>query len=715
MRRSQLSCWASLAVLVFALPRLSESRGVTAVEKVIELLTKLDKQVTEEGAKEAAEYDKFACFCKEQADNKQYAIERSTDKIASLGASIDKLGTEIQALDTEIGTLGERITELEGEIDGEEQARKLEYDAYVLADKNITEAIEQVQMAIKAMKESKGKMSAGTKLDLQQVAELAHSSVPSTSQHGKVLASLLDDSAPGDPRGYTYRSNDIIATLQYLERTFKESKKRKDEEEHAAAAASDKKVLAWANEKKFKKKSKMEKEELSAEKTQEKTGLETDKQQEETDKQADIDFRDELAQQCQGKAEEWDQRSQSRSAELTAISEAIGILKSGVSTTYGANKKLVGLAAKKAVVRRLRGGSSKSSTSPVAAKMGSATRRAPVSLLQVGGEDRSQVAGVHAVMKALGESANELKSPSLVVLNAKVAMQVDHFEKVRGLIKDLIAKLEAEATSEQTQKGVCDTEMTAAVANRDSEATNMEGERATIATKEAQVVALKQEISDLSKEIAALHRALKEATDLRQAEKEDNEKTLVDAAAGKQAVTEAINVLEAYYGTSSGTSFTQDGATPLDREGNSVGDLAPETSFSGDYTGKQDASKGIIGLLNVILADFERTETAVGDMESAAAGKFTTFKTETENSVGTKNNDVSTKEGEVETLEGAITDAQNALNTAEGLHATALQELEKLKAMCIEGEESYAERRRKREQEIEALKQALRILDDWQK
>merc|ERR1712087_601537 len=100
-------------------------------------------------------------------------------------------------------------------------------------------------------------------------------------------------------------------------------------------------------------------------------------------------------------------------------------------------------------------------------------------------------------------------------------------------------------------------------------------QRATISTKEAQIVALKREISDLSKKIAALHKALKEATDLRQAEKEDNERTIADAAEGKRAVEQAISVLEAYY------SFTQDHATPLDREGNSVGDLAPGTSFSG--------------------------------------------------------------------------------------------------------------------------------------
>jgi len=34
--------------------------------------------------------------------------------------------------------------------------------------------------------------------------------------------------------------------------------------------------------------------------------------------------------------------------------------------------------------------------------------------------------------------------------------------------------------------------------------------------------------------------------------------------------------------------------------------------------------------------------------------------------------------------------------------------------MCVEGEETYAERVAKRQQEIEALKEALNILETWQ-
>jgi len=34
--------------------------------------------------------------------------------------------------------------------------------------------------------------------------------------------------------------------------------------------------------------------------------------------------------------------------------------------------------------------------------------------------------------------------------------------------------------------------------------------------------------------------------------------------------------------------------------------------------------------------------------------------------------------------------------------------------MCVDGTETYAERVKKREEEIAALKEALKILDEWQ-
>jgi len=82
-----------------------------------------------------------------------------------------------------------------------------------------------------------------------------------------------------------------------------------------------------------------------------------------------------------------------------------------------------------------------------------------------------------------------------------------------------------------------------------------------------------------------LAKALNEATELRSDEKKENEQTLEEAKAGKEAVEQAMKVLKEFY-----EGFLQYKPPKSDREGKTVEDRAPETSFSGDYKGKQEAS-----------------------------------------------------------------------------------------------------------------------------
>merc|ERR1719284_1603913 len=91
--------------IFLCLAAVNESAKVTPMEKVIGLMKDLSAKVAEEGKKEAAQYDKFACFCKEQADEKLYAIEKSEAKIADLKAEIKELNGDIAELNTDISDL----------------------------------------------------------------------------------------------------------------------------------------------------------------------------------------------------------------------------------------------------------------------------------------------------------------------------------------------------------------------------------------------------------------------------------------------------------------------------------------------------------------------------------------------------------------------------------------------------------------------------------
>merc|ERR1719298_219534 len=113
----------------------------------------------------------------------------------------------------------------------------------------------------------------------------------------------------------------------------------------------------------------------------------------------------------------------------------------------------------------------------------------------------------------------------------------------------------------------------------------IEEKTADISKNEAEKTRLLQDVSDLQKAIAENTKALNEATELRDKESSDNEKTLADADAGKEAVSFALTTLKEFY---EGAAFVQTSYTPpaADASGKTVGDLAP-AAFSGTYHGNQ--------------------------------------------------------------------------------------------------------------------------------
>merc|ERR1719463_686524 len=162
-------------------------------------------------------------------------------------------------------------------------------------------------------------------------------------------------------------------------------------------------------------------------------------------------------------------------------------------------------------------------------------------------------------MNYLRKQQKAIKSDQLSAL--MIRMSEDHFVKVRGMIKDMIAKLEADASAEADQKAWCDTEMKEATAQRDDNIGAMEGDLASKTSAEAKIAKL------------------------------ENQKTLADANAGLAGVKKAMKILKDFYDN----AFLQTDYKPPkgDASGNTVGDLAPD-SFSGDFSGNQDAASGII-------------------------------------------------------------------------------------------------------------------------
>merc|ERR1719214_353222 len=223
-------------------------------------------------------------------------------------------------------------------------------------------------------------------------------------------------------------------------------------------------------------------------------------------------------------------------------------------------------------------------------------------------------------------------------------MKEDHFVKVRGMIKDMISKLEADAAAEGDQKAWCDTEMGKPTSSRDENIGNIEGDLAAKTKAESNIAKLKEEIQALMEEIAELNQSLSEATQLRKKEKAENMKALADATQGLEGTKKAMKILKDFYDN----AFIQTGARQ------------PET-FEGDFSGNQGAASGIIGQLDVIKSDFEAVIEKTKSDEDDAETKYEDYKSETETDIGDKETSVKDKSAEIKDNKVKLSEATEDL------------------------------------------------------
>merc|ERR1719183_2490707 len=116
-------------------------------------------------------------------------------------------------------------------------------------------------------------------------------------------------------------------------------------------------------------------------------------------------------------------------------------------------------------------------------------------------------------------------------------------------------------------------------------------------------------IAELSKEQSELAKAMAESTELRGKEKSKNMATIKDAQAARDAVKKALVVLKDFY---SSQAFLQTQQVP---------EMAA-------YNGMQGAKGGVVGMLEVIEADFARLETETKAEENEAAKTYSAFMAE---------------------------------------------------------------------------------------
>jgi len=258
-----------------------------------------------------------------------------------------------------------------------------------------------------------------------------------------------------------------------------------------------------------------------------------------------------------------------------------------------------------------------------------------------------------------------------------------------------------QANTEADHNAYCTTDLATNKLTRENKNAAIEDLTAKVDELTALSQKLATDIQELSDGIAELRQEQAEATRIRGEEKTVNAQTVSDAKEGQQAVEAAIKILKEFYSKASDSALLQ-GSGGLSQ--------AMAQAASVPYKGMQGESTGVLGMLDVILSDFSRLEAETSSAEDQAVSAYDKFMAESTQSIAIKNTESKHKEHKKQQTDDKNRSLTKERGLTQGELDAALDYYEKLKADCVDTNLSYEARVQAREQEIQSLKEAMRIL-----
>jgi len=294
----------------------------------------------------------------------------------------------------------------------------------------------------------------------------------------------------------------------------------------------------------------------------------------------------------------------------------------------------------------------------------------------------------------------QLASRISAVLHFGSGAGEDPFAKVKGLISDMIAKLEAEASSEATEKAYCDEQMAKTELKKSELSDDIAKMTAKIDKAASASAELKAEVKALQAELAALTKAQAEMDKLRQEEHAAYTEAKADLELGLKGVRKALGVLREYYGSGSAEAEAM------------LQEAGKQPAVPEKHGKASGAGTSIIGILEVVESDFAKNLATEEMEEDDAQTQYETMTQQNKITQTLKEQDVKYKTQEFMGLDKTVSELSGERETTGAEVSAVLEYYAKIKERCIAKPETYEERQRRRTAEIEGLKEALNILKE---
>merc|ERR1719420_2108675 len=186
----------------------------------------------------------------------------------------------------------------------------------------------------------------------------------------------------------------------------------------------------------------------------------------------------------------------------------------------------------------------------------------------------------------------------------------------------------------------------------------------------------------------------------------DYRKAKADLDAGLSGVRKALGVLRDYYGSgdsASSAAMLQDGAD--------LGASMRQPSAPQQHGKAAGAGGSIIEILEVVESDFAKNLATEETQEADAAAEYESTTQENKITKTMKEQDVKYKTAEFKGLDKDVAELSSDRENTNTELSALMDYYGKIKERCIAKPETYEERKKRREAEVEGLKEALSILN----
>jgi len=631
------------------------------IRKVVTMLQTLQSKVQAEGAKEKELYDKYMCYCKNAGGDLAKSIADAEAKGPELVSAIEEAEGHLAQLKSDIAAHQNDRAAAKTAMDEATALRNKENAAYTTFKDEADANIAAIGKATAAIEKGAGGFLQTSAAQLLRGLVQTRDMYDSERQDMMAFLSTNSDYAPA--------SGQVIGILKTMHDEISKDLSDATNAENAAVgsyndlmAAKKKEVVSLSGmiEKKLTRVGNLgvEIQQMRNDAGDTAEGLVDDKK-----------FLADLDTNCAQKQKLYEENTKYRSEELAALADTIKILNDDDALELF-KKTLPGASA---------------------------------SFMQVQVTTKAMQSRALDILDAMRPQSNhrtQLDFISLALRGKKIG-----FEKVLGMIDDLVATLKTEQQDDENKKEYCDAEFDTADDKKKALEKQVSDLETAIADAKEGIATTKEEIDALGDAIRALDKAVAEATEQRKEENEDFKVLMASDSAAKELIGFAKNRLNKFYNPKlykppalAQVNIHQQDAPP-----------PPPESIQA-YKKSGEASNGIIAMMDALVADLDKEMTEAEVTEKDAQGDYEQMMKDSAAKRAEDSKALTDKEAALADLQGSLQSNGDSKKATEAELGATNQYITSLHAECDWLLKYYDMRKEARTNEIDALEKAKAVL-----